>query len=279
MRCFIVLKISNKVFFASLMVFSLFVFSGCGSDTGKNSETEKSAITVGVTPGPHAEIMEEVKKVAAKEGLDIKIVEFSDYIQPNVALSNGEIDANSYQHQPFLDAQIADRGYKIESIAKTVIFPMAVYSKKFKSLSDIPDGAIVSLPNDPTNGGRALLILEKAGLLKLKENAGLSATVADITENPQHLQIKELEAAQVALSLTDVDFAVINTNYATQAGLVPNRDALFIEDGKSPYANVLVVRSEDKDKAVFKKLMKAYQSDEVKQFITDHFQGSGTAAW
>jgi len=279
MRCFIVLKISNKVFFASLMVFSLFVFSGCGSDTGKTSEPEKSAITIGVTPGPHAEIMEEVKKVAAKEGLDIKIVEFSDYIQPNVALSNGEIDANSYQHQPFLDAQIADRGYKIESIAKTVIFPMAVYSKKLKSLTDIQDGAIVSIPNDPTNGGRALLILEKAGLLKLKENVGLSATVADITENPQHLQIKELEAAQVALSLTDVDFAVINTNYATQAGLVPNRDALFIEDGKSPYANVLVVRSEDKDKAVFKKLIKAYQSDEVKQFITDHFQGSGTAAW
>ena len=273
------LKISNKVFFASLMVFSLFVFSGCGSDTGKNSETEKSAITIGVTPGPHAEIMEEVKKVAAKEGLDIKIVEFSDYIQPNVALSNGEIDANSYQHQPFLDAQIADRGYKIESIAKTVIFPMAVYSKKIKSLTDIQSGAIVSIPNDPTNGGRALLILEKAGLLKLKENVGLSATVADITENPQHLQIKELEAAQVALSLTDVDFAVINTNYATQAGLVPNRDALFIEDGKSPYANVLVVRSEDRDKAVFKKLIKAYQSDEVKQFITDHFQGSGTAAW
>jgi len=274
-----VLKISNKVFFASLMVFSLFVFSGCGSDTGKTSEPEKSAITIGVTPGPHAEIMEEVKKVAAKEGLDIKIVEFSDYIQPNVALSNGEIDANSYQHQPFLDAQIADRGYKIESIAKTVIFPMAVYSKKLKSLTDIQDGAIVSIPNDPTNGGRALLILEKAGLLKLKGNVGLSATVADITENPQHLQIKELEAAQVALSLTDVDFAVINTNYATQAGLVPNRDALFIEDGKSPYANVLVVRSEDKDKAVFKKLIKAYQSDEVKQFITDHFQGSGTAAW
>jgi len=274
-----VLKISNKVFFAILIVLSLFVFSGCGSDTGKNSETEKSAITVGVTPGPHAEIMEEVKKVAAKEGLDIKIVEFSDYIQPNVALSNGEIDANSYQHQPFLDAQIADRGYKIESIAKTVIFPMAVYSKKIKSLTDIQSGAIVSIPNDPTNGGRALLILEKAGLLKLKENVGLSATVADITENPQHLQIKELEAAQVALSLTDVDFAVINTNYATQAGLVPNRDALFIEDGKSPYANVLVVRSEDRDKAVFKKLIKAYQSDEVKQFITDHFQGSGTAAW
>jgi len=194
-------------------------------------------------------------------------------------LSNGEIDANSYQHQPFLDAQIADRGYKIESIAKTVIFPMAVYSKKIKSLTDIQSGAIVSIPNDPTNGGRALLILEKAGLLKLKENVGLSATVADITENPQQLQIKELEAAQVALSLTDVDFAVINTNYATQAGLVPNRDALFIEDGKSPYANVLVVRSEDKDKAVFKKLIKAYQSDEVKQFITDHFQGSGTAAW
>ncbi|WP_033368332.1 MetQ/NlpA family ABC transporter substrate-binding protein [Propionispira raffinosivorans] len=279
MRCFIVSKISNKGLFVVLMVFSMLVFSGCGIDASKNSDSEKSAITIGVTPGPHAEIMEEVKKVAAKEGLDIKIVEFSDYIQPNVALSNGEIDANSYQHQPFLDSQIADRGYKIESIAKTVIFPMAVYSKKLKSLSEIPDGAIVSIPNDPTNGGRALLILEKAGLLKLKENVGLSATVADIMENPQHLQIKELEAAQVALSLMDVDFAVINTNYAAQAGLVPNRDALFIEDGKSPYANVLVVRSEDKDKAVFKKLIKAYQSDEVKQFITDHFQGSGTAAW
>ena len=265
---------------AAVVVCSMGILTGCGSDDkAADKSAEKTSIKVGVTPGPHAEIMEIVKKQAANEGLQVDIVEFSDYIQPNVALHNGEIDVNSYQHQPFLDAQVKDRGYKIETLAKTIIFPMGVYSKKIKTLNDVKEGAIVAIPNDPSNGGRALMILEKAGLLKLKDNAGLSATAADIKENPKNLQIKELEAAQVPLSLSDVEFAVINTNYAVSAGLVPTKDALFLEDGNSPYANILVVRSADKENPSYKKLVKAYHSDAVKQYVNEHFKGAGIATW
>lgn len=270
----------KPVFIAVLSVICLMAFAGCGADADKGKEAAgKTSLKVGVTPGPHAEIMEVVKKKAAEDGLQIEIVEFSDYIQPNVALHNGEIDVNSYQHQPFLDAQVKDRGYKIETLAKTIIFPMGIYSKKMKSLAEIKDGAIVSIPNDPSNAGRALMIMEKAGLLKLKENAGLSATVADVKENPKHLQIKELEAAQVPLSLVDVAFAVINTNYAVSAGLVPAKDALFLEDGNSPYANILVIQSKDKDQPIYQKLLKAYHSDEVKKYVEEHFKGAGLVIW
>lgn len=264
-----------------LVLSSVSLLAGCGGerDAANAPSAEKTSVKVGVTPGPHAEIMEVVKKKAAEDGLAIELVEFSDYIQPNVALQNGEIDVNSYQHQPFLDAQVKDRGYSIETIAKTVVFPMGVYSKKINALSEVRDGAIVAIPNDPSNGGRALIILEKAGLIKLKENAGLDATAADIAENPKRLAVKELEAAQVPLSLGDVDFAVINTNYAVPAGLVPTKDALYMEDGDSPYANILVVRSQEKDNAAYQKLIKAYHSDEVKQFIDEHFKGAGIAAW
>lgn len=263
-----------------LAIFSMVFFTGCGA--GKDEAkppAERTSLKVGVTPGPHAEIMEVVKKKAQEDGLTINMIEFSDYIQPNVALNNGEIDVNSYQHQPFLDAQVSDRGYKIETLAKTVIFPMAAYSKKIKTLDMLEDGGVVTIPNDPSNGGRALIMLEKAGLLKLKAGAGLSATAADIAENPKKLQIKELEAAQVPLSLKDVDLAVINTNYAVSAGLVPTNDALFIEDASSPYANILVVQSKDKDDPLYQKLVKAYQSDDVKQFVAEHFKGAGIAAW
>ena len=262
------------------LILSVVSLAGCGAGAGSGDKTEQTAISVGVTAGPHAEIMEVVKKVAQKDGLDIKIVEFSDYIQPNVALSNGEIDANVYQHKPFLDAQIADRGYKFDVIGKSVIFPMGLYSQKVKSLSDIKENAIVGIPNDPTNGGRALVLLQSAGLLKLKDNiAAERATVADIVENPKKLQIKELEAAQLPRALADMDFAAINTNYAIPAGLSPTENALFLESGESPYANVIVARSEDKDKAALQKLVKAYNSDEVKQFVQEHFKGSATPAW
>lgn len=265
---------------AVLMLFSIMAFTGCGLESEKTKDgADKNSLKVGVTPGPHAEIMEVVKKKAAEDGLKIEIIEFSDYIQPNVALNNGEIDVNCYQHQPFLDAQVKDRGYKIETLAKTIIFPMGIYSKKIKNLNEVKDGAIVSIPNDPSNAGRALMIMEKAGLLKLKENAGLSATVADIKENPKNLQIKELEAAQVPLSLTDVEFAVINTNYAVSAGLVPTKDALALEDGSSPYANVLVIQSKEKDKSIYQKLVKAYHSDEVKNYVEEHFKGAGLVTW
>ncbi|MPM99742.1 D-methionine-binding lipoprotein MetQ [bioreactor metagenome] len=259
------------------MVFSLSLLAGCGSQ--KAPAASEKPLKVGVTAGPHAEILDAVKKVAEKDGLKIEVVEFNDYIQPNVALNQGDIDVNSYQHQPFLDNQIKDRGYQIQSVAKTVIFPMGIYSKKIKNIADVQPGATVAIPNDPTNGGRALLILEKVGLIKLKPNAGLSATAADIAENPKNLKVKELEAAQIPRSLDDVDLAAINTNFAVVAGLVPTRDSIAIEDANSPYANVIAVRTKDKENPAYQKLIKAYHSEEVKQFINDHFKGSVVATW
>ncbi|MDT8899664.1 MetQ/NlpA family ABC transporter substrate-binding protein [Selenomonadales bacterium 4137-cl] len=254
--------------------------AGCGGQKAASpSPTEKKSIKVGVTAGPHAEIMETVKKIAAKDGLEIQIIEFSDYITPNVALSQGDIDANSYQHQPFLDNQVKDRKYKIVSIGKTVIFPMGVYSKKIKNLADVKNGATVAIPNDPSNGGRALLLLEKANLIELKPEAGIKATVADITANPKSIKIKEIDAAQIPRSLDDVDVAAINTNYAILAGLVPTKDALAIENADSPYANVIAVRTKDKDNAAFQKLLKAYHSAEVKHWIEEKYKGTFVPTW
>ena len=236
-------------------------------------------VRLGVTAGPHAQIAEVARKVAARDGLDIHIVEFQDYIQPNAALDAGDLDANSYQHAPFLDSQIKARGYRIVAVGNTVTFPMGFYSKRYKSLADLPRGARVGIQNDPSNSGRALALLQKAGVLKLKPGAGISATTADIVENPKGLQIAQLEAAQLARSLDDLDASAINTNFALQAGLVPTRDAIAIEDAKSPYANLLAVRTADKDKPWVARLVKAYQSPEVKAFVTEKFAGSMVPAF
>ena len=258
------------------LVFTLGL-AGC-SQQSSTPKVEKT-IKVGVTAGPHAEIMDVVKKVAAKDGLKIEVIEFNDYIQPNVALSQGDIDVNSFQHQPYLDNIIKDRKYEIVSLAKTVIFPMGVYSTKIKKLSELPEGAIVGIPNDPTNGGRALLLLETNQLIKLKPGAGIKAAVTDIIENPKKITLKELDAAQIPRSLADLDIAAINTNYAITAGLVPTKDAIAIEDINSPYANIIAVRTKDKEDPALKKLVKAYQSDEVKAFIAEHFKGSVAVGW
>jgi D-methionine transport system substrate-binding protein len=236
-------------------------------------------IKVGVTGGPHAQVMEVVKQVAAKNGLNIKIVEFADYVQPNAALASGDLDANSYQHAPYLDAQVKDRGYKLIKIADTVTFPMGIYSKKFKSLAQLPVGARIAVPNDPTNGGRALLLLQKNGLLKLRADAGLKATPLDIVDNPRKLKIVELDAAQIPRSLADVDAAAINTNFAMEAGLKPKQDAIAIEDPNGPYSNIIAIRAVDKDKPWVAKLVAAYHSPEVKQFIETKYAGAVIAAW
>ena len=236
-------------------------------------------VRLGVTAGPHAQIAEIARTVAARDGLDIRIVEFQDYIQPNAALDAGELDANSYQHRPFLESQIKARGYKISAVGDTVTFPMGFYSKRFKSLADLPRGAKVGIQNDPSNSGRALQLLQKAGVLKLKPGAGISATTTDIVDNPKGLQIVQLEAAQLARSLDDLDASAINTNFALQAGLVPTRDAIAIEEAKSPYANLLAVRTADKDKPWVAKLVKAFQSPEVKAFVSSKFAGSMVPAF
>ena len=236
-------------------------------------------VRLGVTAGPHAQIAEVAKKVAAREGVDLHIVEFQDYIRPDAALDAGDLDANSYQHLPFLESQIQARGYRISAVGYTVAFPMGFYSKRVKSLAELPRGAKVGIPNDPSNSGRALQLLQKAGVLKLKATAGIGATAADIVDNPKGLQIVQLEAAQLARSLDDLDASAINTNYAMQAGLVPTRDAIAIEDAHGPWANLLAVRSADKDKAWVAKLVKAFQSPEVKSFVTDKFSGSMVPAF
>ncbi len=236
-------------------------------------------IKIGVTPAEHAQIMEQVKKVAATKGLDIEILEFSDYVVPNQALADGELQANSFQHQPYLDNQVADRKFDLVSVGTTITTPMGVYSKKVKSLDELKDGATVGIPNDPTNGGRALLVLASKGVLKVNPDVGLKVTPADITENPKNIQIVELDAAQLPRSLDDTDASVINTNYATAAGLNPKKDAIAIESEKSPYANVIAVRAQDKDKPWVKTLVESYHSPEIKTFILEKYNGTVIPSW
>lgn len=240
---------------------------------------EKTSIKVGVSAGVHAEIMEQVKKIAAKEGLNIQIVEFNDYVQPNAALDAGDIDANSFQHLPYLEAEIQHRGYKISNVGLTVTFPMVVYSHKIKSLNDLKTGDTVGIPNDPTNEGRALLILQANKVITLKPNAGLSATPIDIASNPKKLKFAEIDAAQLPRSLDDFAAAVINDNFAETAGLSAAKEGIAVENPKGPYANLIAVRTADKDKPWVKKLLKAYYDPSIKQFIETKYKGSAIPAW
>jgi len=237
------------------------------------------AIKIGVTAGPHAQIMEQVKKVAEQDGLRIQIIEFSDYVQPNAALASGDLDANSYQHKPYLDAQIKDRGYAFAVAANTVNFPIGIYSKKVKKLADLSEGARFGIPNDPTNGGRVLLLLQAEGLIQLKPDVGLKATPLDVTQNPKKIKFIELDAAQLPRSLDDLDVAAINTNYAMPVGLNPKRDSITQEAADSPYMNILVVRQADKEKPWLTQLIKAYHSDAVRNFVDTEFQGAVIVGW
>jgi len=238
-----------------------------------------SVIRVGVTPGPHAIIFDEVARIAAREGLTVKVIEISDYAVPNQALDAGDLEANSFQNEPYLATQVAARGYHIAQVGKTILLPMGLYSKKVKKLSDLADGASVAIPNDPTNGARALKLLQSAKLLKLRIDS-FTVGVADIVDNPKHLQIRELNAAQTPRSLDDLDAAAINGNYALAAGLQPNRDAIYAEGGSvgsaltSPYSNLIAVRESDKNKAWVKKLVGIYHSTEIRGFILRHFAGT-----
>lgn len=238
------------------------------------SSAQDKPIKVGVTAGPHAQIFEQVKKVAERDGLKVQVIEFSDYVQPNAALAAGDLDANSYQHKPYLDQQIKDRGYKLVVAAYTVNFPIGTYSKKVKSLEELKEGARVGIPNDPTNGGRVLLLLQDKGLIKLRPDAGLKATPLDVVDNPKKIRFIELDAAQLPRSLDDLDASAINTNYAISSGLDPVKDAIARESAKSPYVNLIAVREQDKDKPWVAKLVKAYQSDEIRKFIQTEFKGS-----
>lgn len=236
-------------------------------------------IKIGVENGPHAEIAELVKKLVARDGIELRIFEFSDYTRPNPALADGDLDANSFQHKPYLDQQVKDRGYKLVPVANNVIFPIGVYSRKLKSLDQLPQGGKVAIPNDPSNGGRGLLLLQAQGLIKLKPGTGISPTVLDIVENRKNLKIVEADAAQLPNVLPDVDAAVINTNYAIQGKLDPAKDAIAREAKDSPYVNLVVVRQADKDQPWVKKLVAAYHSDEVRKLIVTRWPGVVVPGW
>lgn len=251
------------------------LLTGCGSDKSTPTSSNGNAkIIVGATPVPHAEILEEIKPILAKEGVDLEIKEFNDYNTPNAAVNEKEIDANFYQHQPYLDEWNAANNAHLVSVGGVHIEPMGIYSHTIKDLKNVPNGAKVAIPNDPSNGGRALLLLQKQGLITLKDGGSAKSTVADITANPKNLQFVELEAPQLPRSLDDVAIAVINTNFAIKAGLNPTKDAIAIEGNDSPYVNILVVRDGDQNRPEIQKLMKALQSPEVKKFIQDKYQGA-----
>ena len=236
-------------------------------------------IRVGVTAGPHAEILDVVKKVGAERGLDIKVVEFTDYVIPNQALALKDLEANSFQHEPYLKNQISKTGWKIVKVATTIASPQGVYSQKYKTLAEVPEGARVAIANDPSNGARGLMILALHGVIKLKDPSNVASTVADITDNPKKLKFVELDAAQLPRALADVDLVSINNNYAVQAGLDPAKDAIARENGEGPWVNILAVREGDKDKPWVKQLIEVYRSEQVKAFLDTRFKGTYIATW
>ena len=257
--------------------------AGCGDKKAAAPATpaadKKVVLKVGATPVPHAEILKAIQPLLAKDGIELKIVEFTDYVRPNVALAEKELDANFFQHLPYLQQFAADRKLDLVSLIAVHIEPMGVYSKKIKNLSEVPNGGIIAIPNDPTNGGRALSILAQAGLIKMKDGVGVKGTVKDVTDNPKKLVFKELEAPQLPRSLDDVTLAVINSNYALEAKLNPTKDALFIEKKESPYANILAIRKGDEKRPELVKLAKALTSPDVKKFIEDKYKGAVVPAF
>ncbi|NLM46326.1 MAG: MetQ/NlpA family ABC transporter substrate-binding protein [Firmicutes bacterium] len=256
-------------FFCFLLLFSVAV-TGCGgSNAGKDAK-----LVVGATAKPHAEILEVVKPLLQKEGVEIEIEEFTDYVLINPALKDKKIDANFFQHIPYLEDYNTKNNADLVWVVKVHTEPMGVYSNKIDSLDKLAEGATIGIPNDATNGGRALNVLASAGLIKLREGAGVTATDADIVENPKNLKIQMMDAAMLPRALDDLDVCVINSNYALEANLNPVEDSIFMEPKDSPFANVLVVRKEDKDKESVQKLARALQSPEVKKFIEDNYAGS-----
>ena len=248
---------------------------GGGADSAGSADKAEKVVKVGASPVPHAEILEVIKPELEKEGVKLEIVEFNDYVQPNLATNDKEIDANFFQHEPYLKNFVQEHPeLKLANVLGVHVEPMGIYSHKIKKLDELKDGAQVSIPSDPTNGGRSLLLLARAGLIKLKDGVGETATVSDVVDNSKKLVFKEIEAPQLPRTLDDVDISVINTNWAMQADLVPTRDALFMEDKTSPYVNIVVVRQGDENRPEIQALLKALHSETVKNFINDKYKGA-----
>ena len=244
------------------------ILSGCGQEG-----SEQGVLKVGASPVPHADILKAAEPILAKEGIKLEIIEFTDYVQPNMALADKELDANFFQHKPYLENFCKERKLNLVSLTAVHIEPMGVYSKKMKDVTSFAEGAKVAIPNDPTNGGRALKILADAGFFKLKDGVGVNGTPADIIDNPKKVQVVEMEAAVLPRALDDVDYAVINSNYALGVNLNPLKDSLYTESKDSPYANVVAVRAYD-NRPELQKLAKALTSPEVKKFIEEKYQGA-----
>ena len=263
----------------TLLTVSFLFLNSCANSSRKN---DPNYIRVGITSGPEREIAEAAKKVAKEQfNLEVELVIFNDYVVPNEALNNGDIDANAFQHIPFLEEQVKQRGYQLAAVGNTFVYPIVAYSKKIKHLSELKNGSTVVIPNDPTNGGRSLLLLQKNGLLKLKNNVGLLPKVTDIVSNPKQLRILEIEAPQLPRVLDDkeVTIAVINNNFAAQAGLNADKDGLFKEDKESPYVNIIVSRKDNKNQQKIQNFVKAYQSEAVAQAAQKVFKGGAVKGW
>ncbi len=230
-----------------------------------------TTLKVGATPEPHAAFLTLVKEELKNEGVNLEIVEFTDYVTPNKAVEEGQIDANFFQHIPYLESFNKEQGYHLVNVGGIHIEPIALYSKKYSSIDSLPAGASIAIPNDPTNGGRALLLLQSVGLITLKANAGISATPLDIETNRHNLKFKEIEAASLPRVLSDVDAAVINGNYAIPAGLKANVDGLVVEGADSPYVNVVAVKEGSENRKEVKALVKALQSDTIKNYVASTY--------
>ena len=274
-------KVSLKKALALVLTGAVLVgaFTGCGAKKDSSSDKkETKKIVIGASPSPHADILKVAKKELKKEGYELEIKEYSDYVQPNTALESGDLDANYFQHKPYLDDFNKQKKTHLVSAGMIHYEPFGIFPGKTKKLKDLKNGATVAVPNDTTNEARALLLLQDQGLIKLKDGAGLTATKKDVVENKKNLKIQEIEAAQIPRSLKDVDIAVVNGNYALEAGLKVNKDALATEDadsiGAKTYGNVVAVKKGNEKTAATKALIKALKSDEVKKYINDKYDGA-----
>ena len=266
-----------------IMLLVLVFAAGCGT-SGKQAATadkapEKTKIKLGVTPSVSEEVARKVKEIAAKDGLEIEVVVFSDYTQVNRALAEKQIDANAFQHTGFFENDKKTHNLDLVKIVNTYTLPAAIYSKKIKSPAELPDGATLSLAGDPANTARGLFLFQKAGWIKLREGVGVQATVKDIVDNPKKLKFKEMDQAMVLPTLGEVDAAAVNSNFALAAGLNPKKDGLVVEDANGPWVNLVAVRTAEKDDPVFKKLAKAFNSPELKQFLDEKYKGAVLAGW
>lgn len=258
-----------------LNIFSLILvllFVGCDNGSNDTSISGNNKIKVGATPIPHAKILYNIKDDLKKQGIDLEVVEFSDYILPNLALNDGSLDANFFQHQPYLDKMNADKNLSLKSIANVHIEPIGLYSKKYQKIEDLKDGSLIAMPNDPTNSGRAFILLHDNGIIKLRDPNNLYSSELDIIENPKKLKFKLLDAAMLPRVVDDVDVAIINSNYALQAGMKA-KDAILLEDSKSPYVNVLAVRESDVNNPLILKLKETLLSNKTKDFINQTYDG------